>query len=136
VAEDVAQIALVRVHRAFAGFRGGSRFSTWLYRLVANIAHDETRRAGRHRRDQEAATARISPRNSLASPGADRIAEILKVLLEQLSPRQRAAFELVDLQGFSGPEAAAMEGIEESTLRVHLARARSAVRTAIEEMLS
>ena len=40
-------------------------------------------------------------------------------------------FELVDLQGYSSREAAEMEQIDDATLRVHLSRARSAIRTAI-----
>ena len=56
---------------------------------------------------------------------------MLATLLGDLSPRQRAAFELVDLQGYSSREAAEMEQIDDATLRVHLSRARGAIRAAI-----
>ena len=138
VAEDVAQDVLIRVHRSVDAFDGRSRFTTWLYRIVSNVAADRGRR-----RDRDAArVARVvsvsgmdpqTRRNPVSAPDAPTVQRMLATLLDDLSPRQRAAFELVDLQGYSGKQAAEMEDIEEPTLRVHLSRARSAIRKAIHD---
>ena len=37
-AQDVLQESFLSVYRKLASFRGGSRFSTWLYRIVTNAA--------------------------------------------------------------------------------------------------
>ena len=42
-AEEVAQDVFVKVHRALAGFRGESEFSTWLYRITMNLAKNKYR---------------------------------------------------------------------------------------------
>lgn len=42
-AEEVAQDAFVRIHRALADFRGDSEFSTWMYRIVLNLARNKYR---------------------------------------------------------------------------------------------
>lgn len=46
-AADVTQEAFLRVFRSLAQYQGESRFTTWLYRLVVNLARDELRRRGR-----------------------------------------------------------------------------------------
>ncbi len=138
LAEDVAQEVLLRVHRYIRAFDGRSRFTTWLYRVVASVATD----AARRRQRDDARSARLasathrdpaSVRNPADAPDAPTIRRMLSTFLSSLSPRQRAAFELVDLQGYSGREAAEMEQIDEATLRVHLSRARSVIRAAIHE---
>src|SRR5918995_6718413 len=40
-AADAVQEALVRAWLALPKFRGGARFSTWLYRIGLNAAHDQ-----------------------------------------------------------------------------------------------
>ncbi len=135
-AEDVAQEVLIRVHRSIATFDRRSRFDTWLYRVVANVAADASRRSARNRDRRLHLSSRRQPdallrRNPASSPDEGAVARILGTVLHELSPRQRAAFELVDLQGYSGREAAGMEEIDEATLRVHLSRARSRIRDAI-----
>ena len=43
-ADDLAQEAFIRAHRGLAGFRGESRFSTWLARIVINLSRNPRRR--------------------------------------------------------------------------------------------
>src|SRR5438270_840973 len=47
---DIAQETFLRAHVALPGFRGRSAFSTWLYRIAANLPLD-----GRRRRQREEA---------------------------------------------------------------------------------
>ena len=43
-AEEIAQDAFVKAYRSLSGFKGNSRFSTWLYRIVYNTAISSLRR--------------------------------------------------------------------------------------------
>lgn len=43
-AEDLAQDVCISLPRKIATFRGESSFTTWLYRIVVNAAHDARRR--------------------------------------------------------------------------------------------
>ena len=46
-AEEVAQDAFVKAYQSLAQFRGGARFSTWLYRIVYTTAISKMRRSSR-----------------------------------------------------------------------------------------
>src|SRR5713101_7761413 len=48
-AADITQEAFLRVHRNMNRFRGDSTFTTWLYRVVVNLAITELRRRSRSR---------------------------------------------------------------------------------------
>lgn len=49
-AEDLTQDVCLALPRRIAGFRGEARFTTWLYRMVVNGAHDRRRRAAARQR--------------------------------------------------------------------------------------
>ena len=85
-----------------------------------------TRGDGKNRdiRLEEVATA-VAEDKSLRSLEA---VDLLQHLMSVLSPQQRAALDLVDLQGFTAPEAAEMLEVAPATVRVHLHRAREALR--------
>ena len=131
-AEDVAQKVSMTLHRQLAGFEARSSFTTWLYSVVRNAALDVTRNS-KHK-------LRLVTDDTMPDPTAlhlERIenqaqAELVKSFFTLLSSRQRELIELVDLQGYSAAEAAAVVGIEPETARVHLMRAR---RTLREKML-
>jgi len=46
-AEDLVQSTFIRVFRTIHQYNGDSRFTTWLYRIVINLARDELRARGR-----------------------------------------------------------------------------------------
>jgi RNA polymerase sigma factor (sigma-70 family) len=48
--DDLAQEVFLRLYRALPAFRGESLLSTYLYRIVANVAQDEWKRRRREER--------------------------------------------------------------------------------------
>ena len=57
VAQDIAQETFLALFSTIAGFRGDSRFDSWLYRLVVNTCLDEARL--RKTRIAESGSARL-----------------------------------------------------------------------------
>lgn len=49
-AEDLTQDICAALPAKLRGFRGEARFTTWVYRLCVNAAHDRRRRAATHAR--------------------------------------------------------------------------------------
>jgi RNA polymerase sigma-70 factor (ECF subfamily) len=59
-AVELAQETFVRAYENLAKFESRSSFSTWLYRIAANLSIDFRRREGRHQilRGEDAGTSR------------------------------------------------------------------------------
>lgn len=134
-AEDVAQTVVIRLHRHLHAFEGRSRFTTWLYRLTARAALDWVRGRGRRERAHLASSAEaglaVATEDRIAALENERTAALVRSFFTELPGRQREVFDLVDLQGFTPAEAAEMLEIEAVTARVHLFRARRAIRERI-----
>ena len=134
-AEEVAQEAFLRAWQAAAGFDPArARFTTWLHRIVVNLAIDRTRRrAGAPSAGLDAAAELADPR-----PWPDADAEAaearaaLAAALEALPARQRAAIALAYEQELSGADAAAALEVSERALEGLLRRARQFLRSRLE----
>jgi RNA polymerase sigma-70 factor (ECF subfamily) len=131
-AEDVAQEAFVRAWRALPHFRGEARLETWFYRILV-------RQAARHRRwravRERFASARDPAEAAAPQAGGDPgLRRRIGAALSSLSARQREAFVLVHLEGFTVGEAAAVMRCREGTLKSHLHRALVALRAALADL--
>jgi RNA polymerase sigma-70 factor (ECF subfamily) len=124
-AEDVTQEAFVRAYRSLRRFRGGSKFSTWLFRITRNCAVDAIRRRERRRTYEQAAQEREVP---IEEPSL-RLA--LEQAIEALAPELREPFVLIEVVGLSYDEAAAVLGAPIGTLKSRMHRAR---RVLVDEL--
>jgi len=77
-AADLAQEVFLRVHDRLDGFRGDSRFSTWLYTVTRSIAINRGMAA--RRRETDALDEEGMPEPVEPSPGADEMAEKGQIL--------------------------------------------------------
>jgi len=131
-AEDVAQVVLVRMHERLDEFEGRSRFASWLYRITRNVALERRRIEER----RQVLLARELPSLHVSSEESDhdtgdavRVEHLIASYFSALSPRQREVFELIELRGLSTADVATRLGIEPTTVRVLLLRARRVIRT-------
>jgi len=133
-AEDITQAALLRLRGGLRGFRFGARLSTWLFTLVRSAAAD-WRRAARRRLHRHLSYAASQPRSTPPAERSEeaRLLALVRERFRSLPARQREIFDLVELQGESAAVVAEQLGLSESTVRVHLLRARRAVRMATED---
>jgi RNA polymerase sigma-70 factor (ECF subfamily) len=131
-AEDVAQEAFVRAWAALPGFRGDSRFGTWLHSIVARRALDRAETL-RTRRNREANLDALPEPSAPAPAAAARdplLARRLDRLMHELSGPQRAVVALFYGQDHSVEDIAATLAMNENTVKTHLARARTLLREA------
>jgi RNA polymerase sigma-70 factor (ECF subfamily) len=162
VAEEVVQEAWLGVLKGLDRFEGRSSLTTWILRIVVNIA--KTRGAREARTVPYAALAGPDDEVSVAPerfrgpgdrhPGGwwafpddwSRIPEqallqreTLKVVtdaIEALPALQRSVIAMRDIQGCGPEEVCAVLEISDGNQRVLLHRARSRVRAALEEHLA
>ena len=136
-AEDITQAALLRLHRALSGFRFDSRLSTWLFTLVRSAAAD-WRRTARRRvlRQHTYATSLTASAPAPEHVDDARLLLLVRAAFSALPARQREVFDLAELQGQSCHAVAELLGLRDSTVRVHLLRARRTVRARVLERLA
>ena len=137
-ADDVAQEVLVRLHRSLGRFEARSRFTTWLYQVTRNAARDQRRRRERTERwatheYREELQPRADQADRLDELHRSNVADLVKSFFDELPERQREVFDLVDLQDCRPVEVSEMLGMNPSTVRAHLLRARRTIRKRILE---
>ena len=129
-AEELAQEAFLRVFERWDEVRTMDRPEGYLFRTGSNLARNRRRHLAMAMRRAVHLEARSVAYDDFGRvEGDDRIERAL----ETLSRRQRTSLVLVDLLGLDSDEAAAAMGIKSSTVRVHLTRARAALRERMED---
>lgn len=119
-AEDAVQEAFLKVYRGAARFRGGSTVATWLYRILVNTCYDLMRKG--RRRPEAPLPARIAMAQSRESDHPLRLS--IEMALSRLPERERTAFLLCEVEGFSHREAGEILEVNENASRTLLFRAK------------
>ena len=132
-AADALQDALVNAFRRASGYRSESAVTTWLHRIVVNACLDRLRRRAVRAAeplpesgvfDHTVTVREPPPGPDLAAELADRRDRVLAAL-RAVSPDQRAAVVLVDMEGWPVEEAAAILGVPVGTVKSRCARGRA-----------
>ena len=124
-AADALQEAFISAFRAAGSFRAESQVTTWLHRIVVNACLDRVRR----RNARPTSPLPEAGPHEPAAPG-DPMSEretrlAVHEALGTLPEEQRAAIVLVDVEGYSVAETAAILGVAEGTVKSRCARGRA-----------
>ncbi len=152
--EDLAQEVFLRLYRALPEFRGESALSTYLYRIVVNVAQDEWKRRQRDRVHLGAEPAFLddaeaekwlenqpahnggehtrSPESLLATAELQKVVETALLCLPET---ERAVLVLFHGEDCSYEGIAATLAIPVNTVRTHLHRGRKRLAALVERRL-
>ena len=149
VAEEVVQEAWIGLLRGIDGFEGRSSLRSWLFRILINRAISTGVRERVHLPVQddelEHSDGRFSqdgwwvtPPKHWADEVLDRVvapglALRVRELIVGLPPAQREVVTLRDVEGLTSAEVCAILDITEGNQRVLLHRARTRIRTVLEQ---
>lgn len=130
---DVVQLAYLRAWQRLDRYDDRYSFTTWLYRIGTNLAIDLLRsRSSRERAHKAGTEHRLRLVGEGEGAGArteSREADaILRQVVLVLTPQQRSAFVLREMQGLETAEVAAVLGCSAATVRNHVFQARKALR--------
>jgi RNA polymerase sigma-70 factor, ECF subfamily len=131
-ADDLVQAACERALARRQQFQEGTRFDSWMFRIVQTIWIDQIRARdvrkedgalvdGQHGSDEP--VRRVEARLSLGE---------VRRAVERLPLDQRTALLLVAVEGLSYKEAAAVAAVPVGTIMSRLARARAALQAQLE----
>ena len=132
-AEDVAQEAFVKAYRALGRFREDSRLETWFYRILVRQAHNHRRWSAVRQRWSGGSEEDLAD-PSAPAPGDPGLRRRIGEALGRLTRRQREAFVLVHLEGFTVSESATLLGKPTGTVKSHLHRALRTLRTELADL--
>ena len=133
-AEDVLQEAFIKAFRSLGGFKGKSKFSTWLYRITVNLALMKLRKKKLDAvsLDEPISTDEGIVQREIEDEGMDPLQElieseskgILDKAIADLPKTYRAVFVLRHIEGLSTEETARIMNITVPAVKSRLHRTR------------
>ncbi len=144
--DDLAQEVFVRVFVHRRNYRLGSKFSTWVFTIAANLAKNEIRRRVRRRNwfSLDALTEVFSDSIiQLADPteGREQVMEREQLqgtvgqAIATVPEKYRLALVLRDIEGLSYEEISDVLGVPGGTVRSRINRARSMLKRKLQPLL-
>jgi RNA polymerase sigma-70 factor (ECF subfamily) len=143
-AEDALQLAYLSAYRSIGGFRGESRLSTWLTRIVVNEAMMRVRHRGREAMVVPLDSVSDEEGNIMTSEGIavagqrpelaavrSQMRALIERKIDALPDAFRTVFVLRALEELSVEDTAASLHIPEATVRTRFFRARSLLRESL-----
>jgi RNA polymerase sigma-70 factor, ECF subfamily len=139
-AKDVVQETMVTIWQKLKKIKSTEVYKTWIYRIVVNKCYDQLRKRKRHPEfvaDEQTWTL-ISNRIS-EGPSADlenkETAQIIRLLTNKLSSKQKAVFILSDLEEMSSDEISEITGMSKSGIKANLHYARKNISEMVEKYI-
>ena len=133
-AADMAQEAFIKAYNSLRSFRGDSKFSVWLYRIVSNVCLDFLR--SRNRRptvslsmeNDDGEDVELDIADEAQSPevllSRSMTRDAVRRGLQALPPDHREILLLREIQGLSYDEIADVLDLEVGTVKSRIFRAR------------
>ncbi len=147
-AEEITQDTFIRAYRVLSSFRGTANFSSWIYQIGINLAHNRYWYWRRRKRNESmsldatigedaGATLHDILADTAQGPGseADQNEFVRKVAesMEQLKPEHAHILTMRNVQNLSYEEIAEELGLSIGTVKSRINRAREALRELMGE---
>lgn len=130
-AKDVTQQTFIRCYTRLRSYDPRRPFRPWLYRIHLNGCKSAARRC-RRRSARFTAIENVEEPAHSADVSNDYDAIVRQI--DALPTRQKAAFVLIEIESYTSVEASEMLSCSDSTVRVHLARAKRTLRERLKRL--
>jgi RNA polymerase sigma-70 factor (ECF subfamily) len=131
-ADDLVQAACERALARRHQFQEGTRFDSWMFRIVQTIWIDQIRSREVRKSDGDISEDRLGSDEPVRRVEARLTLAEVRRAVDRLTPDQRAALLLVTVEGLSYKEAAEVVDVPVGTIMSRLARARIALQLQLE----
>jgi RNA polymerase sigma-70 factor, ECF subfamily len=131
-ADDLVQAACERALARRHQFQEGTRFDSWMFRIVQTIWIDQLRARAVRKEESEVIEVLTGSDEPMRRVEARLALEEVRRAVDRLSPEQRTALLLVTVEGLSYKEAAAVVQVPVGTIMSRLSRARLALQAQLE----
>ena len=131
-ADDLVQAACERALTREHQFQEGTRFDSWMFRIVQTIWIDHLRSREIRKEDGDIAEERLGTDEPVRRVEARLALSEVRRAVSLLPPDQRATLMLVTVEGLSYKQAAEIAGVPIGTIMSRLARARIALQQLLD----
>lgn len=131
-AEDLTQDICLALPKKIGGFRGSARFSTWLYRVAVNAAHDRRRKMQSRTRATEGWGPWEIARRETAREAGEAL-DWLTASMRRLKPDLRDTAVLILGEELSQADAGEVLGVSEGTVAWRMSEVKKALREMARE---
>jgi RNA polymerase sigma-70 factor, ECF subfamily len=138
-AKDVIQESFIRVWKHIHEFDSKNQFSTWLFKIVTNLCFDYLK-SKKRRNNIPLEQLSNAAQNLMLDKEADEsfininLIQVIGALANELTPKQRAAFILRDLQEMEMDEIAEILNMSTEKIKSNLYYARQNIRQKLKKM--
>lgn len=127
LSDDLAQETFIKAYIELRSFRGMSRFGTWLFRIGYNEFYS-------YKRSEHATTdLNHAPERASSPVDSSEISMDVKVAMAQLSEIERTVVTLFYIDDMPVKQIATITGLNQSTLRSHLHRAKEKMAKTLKQ---
>ena len=120
LADELAHETFLRAYRGLAGFRGGAKFSTWLYRIACNVFQSHVRALRPH----EPIEDHEQQLTQSATTGHSDLQHDVQEAIRQLDERGRLVISLCFPNGLTHEEASEVLQWPLGTVKTEISRAK------------
>jgi len=145
-AEDIAQETFLRVYRNAARYQPVAKFTTWIYKIAANLCLNELKKgqlrncrsldepAGRNPDGTRIIEHIADQKHGRPSTEAEKheVQELIERALAYLPDDQRTTLVMVEYHHMLYEEIAEIEGLTVSGIKMRVKRARESLREALK----
>ena len=131
-ADDLVQAACERALARTHQFQAGTRFDSWMFRIVQTVWIDQLRARDTRKTESEDAARQVGSDESVRRVEARMALREVQAAVDTLPAEQRVALLLVTVEGLSYKEAADVAEVPVGTIMSRLARARLALLAKLE----
>jgi RNA polymerase sigma-70 factor, ECF subfamily len=140
--EDIVQEVFIKAFQKLKGFRGEAPFEHWLMRLAVRTCYDFLRA---HQRNRETAFSELTGPEAdwlerfvvqpdAAAERSDAARQLVDKILSRLPPPARMVITLLEIEGRSVKEIAALTGWSVPLVKVRAFRARAEMRKILKSI--
>jgi len=138
-AEDMVQEIFIRVWENLQKYNSGYAFSTWVYKIATNMCYDMLKSKQYINKSKNEAIDDLAVTCELFTDPCEneidnrQLANIIKTLTMQLSPKQKLVFTLSDIEALSTREISQITGLSAARIKSNLYLARQHIRKKLEQ---
>jgi RNA polymerase sigma-70 factor (ECF subfamily) len=139
-ARDIVQDTMVTIWQKLSRIKTVESYKTWAYRIAVNKCYDQLRKQKRQKENRydDQTWAIIS--NHISEEGITELenkenAQIINLLTNKLSQKQKAVFILSELEEMPAGEIAKITGMNRSAVKANLYYARKNIESLLQKYL-